>query len=85
MGWKGKGTLVAVDLIRWEELYVQPLYKLTLQYNPIYMYAHIEKAYLVGMELRPWDNIRINLSQNKPNPRSLRIKFEFLEIFEMQT
>ncbi len=45
----------------------------------------VERAHLIGMELRPWDNIRINLSQSKPNPRPLNIKFEFLENFEIQT
>ncbi len=48
-----------------------------------YVYIHIETVHFVDMKLRPWDNIRINLSQNKPNQRSLRIKFEFLEIFEI--
>ncbi len=46
------------------------------------MYVHIERAHLVGMELRLWDNSRINLSQNKPNPRSLSIKFEFLNFLK---
>ncbi len=46
-----------------------------------YVYVHIEKAHLVDMELRPWHNIRINLSQNKPNRRSLNIKFEFFRNF----
>ncbi len=47
------------------------------------IYVHIERDHLVDMELRPWHNIRINLSQNKPNLRSLSIKFKFLEMFEI--
>ncbi len=49
----------------------------------LYVYVLIERAHLVNIELRPWHNIRINFSQNKPNRSSLSIKLEFLEIFEI--
>ncbi len=48
-----------------------------------YVYVHIKRAHHVDMELRPWHNIRINLSQNKPNQRSLSKTLEFLENFEI--
>ncbi len=63
-------------------------YNWPLQYRVIfqpYVYVHVERAHLVGMELRPWDNIRISLSQNMPNPRFLSIKFELKKIFKIQT
>ncbi len=51
----------------------------------LYVYVNIKGANLFGMKLRPWDNIRINFSQNKPNLRFQSIKLELLEIFEIQT
>ncbi len=46
-----------------------------------YVYDHIERAHLVDMELRPWNNIWINLSQNKPNWWSRKYKIRIFRNF----
>ncbi len=57
---------------------------LKLSCHTVYVYVHIKRAHPVGMELWPWDNIIINMSQNKLQ-RGLSLQNKNLEIFEIPT